>query len=614
MSSFEGNNEDNTAIAGELLDGFDGSVPETIDGNNDLYEGLGGDDFVQAGNTNDTLLGGTGLDTLFGGEGNDRIDGGADADFLRGDGGDDIFFITGGEDIDEIDGGMGFDTLDLVAASGNGAIVNLADNFYDLGAQSGPSRSIFSVEAVLGTVNGDIVSGSSASETLSGLGGSDFMSGGGGNDTLNGGAGVDALNGGDGDDVMTGGAGNDSLSGGDDDDRFAMEQSNFIDDVDGGAGTDTLDLSGITTRGAIVNMNFNYRLDDDFGGVREMSGIERVIGTQDRDEIFGTSGADTIFGEGGDDRMNGGTGHDELFGGNGNDTFVMNEGAFIDDVDGNSGNDTLDLSTIVSRGAVIDLAAETWDLSPSFGGPAEIDNIDVIIGTQNNDRISSGFGVQNLRGEGGRDTFIMLEGKFIDDVDGGSGVDTLDLRNITSAGAVINLATGEWQGLGGTRDIASIESIIGTAAGDNVIGGAAGETLNGGDGNDFLNGGFGNDVLTGGRGADILVGGPGLDRFDFNSVADSGTTAATRDQVSGFVHLQEKLDFSGIDARAAPAGDQAFTFIGSAAFTGEGQIRAVQAGVHTVLEINTSGATGAEMGLTLLNFTASTLTGVDFIL
>jgi serralysin len=614
MSFFAGNFGDNIAIAGSTLDGFTGSIAETVDNSDDTYDGGIGDDFVQAGNTNDTLLGGSGSDTLIGGGGNDRIDGGAEVDSLSGEGGDDIFFITGGEDIDQIDGGTGFDTLDLVAAAGSGAIVNLADNFYDLGAQSGPAQSIFSVEAVLGTANGDTLTGSSAKETLSGLGGSDFISGGGGSDTLNGGSGVDNLNGDDGNDIITGGAGIDSLSGGDGIDTFVMEQVNFIDDVDGGADPDTLDLSGITTRGAIVNVNSDYRLTDGFGGTRSMSSIELILGTQAGDTFFGSSNADTIFGNDGDDQFNGGAAHDTLNGGNGNDTFVMDDGAFIDDVDGESGTDTLDLSDITSRGAAIDLAGGTWDLSPSFGGPAFIDDIDTVIGTQNNDRITTDFGVQNLRGESGRDTFVMLEGKFIDDIDGGSGIDTLDLRDIVSAGAVINLATGTWQGLGGTQDIASIESIIGTAAGDNVTGAAAAETLNGGDGDDFLNGGFGDDVLIGGRGADILVGGAGVDRFDFNSIADSGTTATTRDRISDFDTLKEKLDFSTIDARATLAGNHAFAFIGAAAFTGEGQIRAVQSGVHTVLEVNTSGVNGAEMTVTLLNFNATTLSGVDFIL
>jgi len=37
-----------------------------------------------------------------------------------------------------------------------------------------------------------------------------------------------------------------------------------------------------------------------------------------------------------------------------------------------------------------------------------------------------------------------------------------------------------------------------------------------------LKGGPGNDVIIGNRGADILSGGPGADRFEYNSLADSG--------------------------------------------------------------------------------------------
>ena len=51
----------------------------------------------------------------------------------------------------------------------------------------------------------------------------------------------------------------------------------------------------------------------------------------------------------------------------------------------------------------------------------------------------------------------------------------------------------------------------------------------------------------------------------------------------------------------------------TAAFTAEGQIRAFQSGVHTVVEFNTTGTSGAEMSLQLDNFTAATLTVADFV-
>ena len=62
-------------------------------------------------------------------------------------------------------------------------------------------------------------------------------------------------------------------------------------------------------------------------------------------------------------------------------------------------------------------------------------------------------------GENGNDTIIVLEGEFSDNVDGGSGTDTLDLSNITSHGATVNSDTGTWDlvpTFGGPNTIASI--------------------------------------------------------------------------------------------------------------------------------------------------------------
>ena len=55
------------------------------------------------------------------------------------------------------------------------------------------------------------------------------------------------------------------------------------------------------------------------------------------------------------------------------------------------------------------------------------------------------------------------------------------------------------------------------------------------------------------------------------------------------------------------------TFIGTDAFTAEGQIRAVQAGSDTVVEFNTAGASGADMQVQLADFTAATLKLADFL-
>ena len=72
------------------------------------------------------------------------------------------------------------------------------------------------------------------------------------------------------------------------------------------------------------------------------------------------------------------------------------------------------------------------------------------------------------------------------------------------------------------------------------------------------------------------------------------------------------IDVSAIDAEAGVAGNQAFAFIGAAAFSAEGQIRAFTSGGHTLIEFNTTGASGAEMVIELDSIVAVAAT--DFVL
>ena len=66
---------------------------------------------------------------------------------------------------------------------------------------------------------------------------------------------------------------------------------------------------------------------------------------------------------------------------------------------------------------------------------------------------------------------------------------------------------------------------------------------------------------------------------------------------------------------AGDPGRDAFTqFIGNAAFSAEGQIRAFQSGGDTVIEFNTGGEAVAEFQIELANFTASALRLSDFML
>ena len=60
--------------------------------------------------------------------------------------------------------------------------------------------------------------------------------------------------------------------------------------------------------------------------------------------------------------------------------------------------------------------------------------------------------------------------------------------------------------------------------------------------------------------------------FYFATVADVGKGNA-QDRITDFVPGEDRVDFSAIDANTVLAGDQAFTFIGSAAFSAAGQLR-----------------------------------------
>jgi RTX calcium-binding nonapeptide repeat (4 copies) len=104
---------------------------------------------------------------------------------------------------------------------------------------------------------------------------------------------------------------------------------------------------------------------------------------------------------------------------------------------------------------------------------------------------------------------------------------------------------------------------------------AGSERIAGDQGRDLLMGFAGRDHLTGGRGADRLFGGTGADAFVFTAIADSTPAAKGRDTIYDFSRKQrDRIDLSAIDADTHVAGDQAFAFIGKAAFHGAaGELR-----------------------------------------
>lgn len=198
---------------------------------------------------------------------------------------------------------------------------------------------------------------------------------------------------------------------------------------------------------------------------------------------------------------------------------------------------------------------------------------DIVSGTASGDYLFGSDGNDDLSGLGGTD---ILRGSTGNDIlRGGDGSDGLD----------------------------------GSTGNDQLFGEGGHDNLRGGSGRDLLDGGEGNDVLSGGLDQDRLIGGPGADIFMFDRVAASLPGAP--DHILDFAP-EDRIDLGHIDAQASVPGGQNFVFIGGAPFTGEGQVRVSSLGAATLVEVNTSGAAGAEMVIVLEN--GAIPTAANFIL
>ncbi|HEY9347042.1 MAG TPA: hypothetical protein VIQ53_17105 [Inquilinus sp.] len=132
-------------------------------------------------------------------------------------------------------------------------------------------------------------------------------------------------------------------------------------------------------------------------------------------------------------------------------------------------------------------------------------------------------------------------------------------------------------------------------------------------GANVLQGWNGNDILIGRAGKDTLTGGAGADRFQFTVLADS-VAGANTDRITDFSHAQgDRIDLAAIDARFTVAGDQAFSFIGTAAFTGvAGQLHYWHDSGRTIVSGDVNGNGTADFSIILTGTIA--LVAGDFVL
>lgn len=145
----------------------------------------------------------------------------------------------------------------------------------------------------------------------------------------------------------------------------------------------------------------------------------------------------------------------------------------------------------------------------------------------------------------------------------------------------------------------AVETIKGTVKADNLSAGAGSDKIFGLAGADRLSGGKGNDRLDGGQGGDKLFGGIGADTFAFTSVKDSYGTGATRDSIFDYSLIErDRIDLSAIDANTKAAGNQAFSYIGTAGFHGKaGELRYEKLKSDTIVYADTNGDKKADFVL-----------------
>jgi Ca2+-binding RTX toxin-like protein len=412
--------------------------------------------------------------------------------------------------------------------------------------------------------------------------------------------------------VLDGGGGNDTMIGGDGNDTYHVAQSGDLV-AESGTGVDRVlswrpayTLGGAVENGRVMGAgtasltgnalaNLLYagagdNLLDGAGGVdtaswRYAASAVQVSLASAAAQATGGSGSDTLrsienltgspyadrlTGNAAANRIDGGAGADTMTGGDGADTYVVDH----------AGDRVVESNAAAAGG--IDL------VQSSLAATTLATNVE-------NGRIAA-TGSASMTGNGLGN--VIYAGAGANAMNGGSGSDTLSYA-YAGAGVAVSLASRTAQATGGSGSdtIAGFERLAGSAFADRLTGNGLANRLAGAAGNDTLTGGGGNDTLRGGLGRDSLVGGSGSDRFEWDSTAETGLDAATRDIVADFVSGQDRLDLSGIDANAVLTGDQAFGALiaSGAGFTAAGQLRFVSG----VLWGNTDADPAAELALTL---------------
>ncbi|MBJ6373417.1 S8 family serine peptidase [Sedimentitalea arenosa] len=482
-------------------------------GSDALYGGQGRDliDWSESGETSATfdLVAGEARDTdgnsevmrsfadLIGTERADTIIENNSRNVIDGHGGNDTLIVSSIIRSDVFRGGTGRDTIDW---SG----VNEQNARFDLGSgtardSDGNTEIMESFENLIGTENNDVIIESGAVNVIDARGGDDIVRVTTliGDDSFTGGFGIDSIdwsasaqNGGVYDLVLgTARAGNEVETMFGFENFFGTNQSDTIiegagvnainagagndivratslignDTINGGTGIDTIDWSGSAQAGGRFDLAGNVATAS--AGSEAMINFENLIGTGQSDTIIESAT------------------HNVVDAGSGDDTLMVTSLIDGDSFTGGFGIDTINWSLSAQAGGVYDMSGGT----ARFGFLSEMMfGFENFIGTDQNDRIIEGAGLNEIRASFGDDIVEVTTLIGGDSFHGGAGDDIIDWSGSAQEDGIYDLHFGVARFGRQSETMVSFETFIGTDQDDRVIQGNLTHLIHTGSGDDTI--------------------------------------------------------------------------------------------------------------------------------
>jgi Ca2+-binding RTX toxin-like protein len=496
--------------------------------------------------------------TINGTNSGDSLYGTSAADTINGFGGNDSLKGFGGAD--HIDGGAGIDTV-FYGDSNAGVGINLTTGNCFGGSAEGDT--LVSIENAFGSNFNDWINGTSGANQLHGGEGNDVIKGGGGNDYLDGGNGNDI--------IQSTVFGTSTLDGGAGDDLF--QNVSATDTVIGGAGSDTVDYSNSGPVTLSLGDPIPY-----WAGIPTQHGpwssIENLTGSANQDVLVGDGGTNVLRGGGEGDNLIGGGGADFMFGGTGDDAYyVDNPGDYCWE---NKHEGTYDrvfttVSYALPAGSEIEQlnADDLNSTTPINLTGNEFRN--ELFGNAGDNVLNGGAGADLMSGGKGNDTYVVDNpGDWLFENGDIASTPQNESEGFDTVLTFVNYDAGLYNEIEVLQGLGNADILLVGSLDDNRI--------IGNDGNNVIIGSYGKDIVTGGAGADAFV---------WNSIDEMGHTNFDPEVVTDFQPHFDLLALNQIDANTMVAGDQAFTFIDTAAFTGPGQINWFTNGTDTFIQLNT---------------------------